>query len=83
MSGSRSEQEGLREVLRRLQEAFDAVPSEIIEEWVRREHAALTGPIRDFVPVLVEKAVRDQLSALQRRAEVIMTPLNEAAGLGV
>ena len=79
MSGSRSEQEGLREVLRRLQEAFDAVPSEIIEEWVRREHAALTGPIRDFVPLLVEKAARERLRALQRRAGVLMAPLDEAA----
>ncbi len=79
MSGSRSEQDGLTQVLRRLKEAFDSVPSEIIEESVRREHAALTGPIRDFVPLLVEKAARERLRALQWRAGVLMAPLDEAA----
>jgi hypothetical protein len=50
-------------VVDRLAERFPAVPRSSIEEAVREEHNALDdGPVRDFVPVLVERAAKARLS---------------------
>jgi hypothetical protein len=34
----------------------------VVEAAVRLAHSELTGPVRDFVPVLVEHAARDRLA---------------------
>lgn len=50
-------------VVDRLAERFPHIPRPSIEQTVREEHQALAdGPIRDYVPVLVEHAVRARLS---------------------
>ena len=50
-------------VVDRLAERFPHIPRPSIEQTVQEEHQALAdGPIRDYVPVLVEHAVRARLS---------------------
>ncbi|WP_374199806.1 three-helix bundle dimerization domain-containing protein [Arthrobacter sp. SO5] len=50
-------------VVDRLAERFPAVPRSSIEDAVREEHHALdSGRVRDFVPVLVERAAKARLS---------------------
>lgn len=67
MSSSPWERDEVAEVLRRLTERFPEVPSEIVEVMVHRVHAEFDGPIRDFVPLLVEKAARGRLIEMQKR----------------
>ena len=52
----------LARVQLRLQEHFPELHAEVVEAAVRLAHSELTGPVRDFVPVLVEHAARDRLS---------------------
>ncbi|NUR07872.1 MAG: hypothetical protein HOQ45_12800 [Nocardioidaceae bacterium] len=51
----------------RLVERFPQLGPEVVEAAVRLAHSELTGDIRDFVPVLVEHAARDRLSAIADR----------------
>ena len=51
------------EVVERLSERFPDVSREVVEAAVRVEHEGLDGPVRDYVPVLVEHAARDRLAA--------------------
>jgi len=46
----------------RLQEHFPELDPDVIEAAVRVAHSRLDGPVRNFVPVLVEHAARDRLS---------------------
>lgn len=58
------EERELEEVIDRLTEMFPTASQDEILTAVTEEHAALTGnPIRDFVPVLVEKAAKKRLKA--------------------
>jgi hypothetical protein len=52
----------------RLRERFHDLDPAVVEAAVRVSHAELTGPIRDFVPLLVEHKARDRLSSLQARS---------------
>ena len=46
----------------RIAARFPAVPSERIEEILHEEHAKLSGGrIRDYIPVLVERATTERL----------------------
>lgn len=50
------------EVVARLQERFPSVDEERIRAVVQEEHRTFEGrPIRDFVPVFVERAAIDRL----------------------
>ena len=42
----------------RLAARFPDVDAAVVEAAVRLSYAALTGPVRDFVPLLVERAAR-------------------------
>lgn len=64
MSSSQWERDALEQVLARLKERYDSVPSEIVEVTVQRVHAEFDGPVRDFVPLLVQKAARARLDRL-------------------
>lgn len=64
MSGSQWERDALEQVLARLKERYHSVSSEIVEVTVQRVHAEFDGPVRDFVPLLVEKAARARLDRL-------------------
>ena len=43
---------------------FPHLGDEVIEAAVRMAYSTLTGPVRDFVPLLVEHAARERLSAM-------------------
>ncbi|MDV8147189.1 three-helix bundle dimerization domain-containing protein [Arthrobacter sp. B10-11] len=52
----------LDHVVDRLAEKYPAVPRQHIEDLVEQEHRSLdTGRVRDYVPILVEHAVKDRL----------------------
>jgi hypothetical protein len=55
------------EVVRaRLRERFPELDADTIDAAVGAAHDQLTGPIRDYVPVLVERAARDVLLRAQQ-----------------
>ncbi len=61
------ESSAVAEVLTRLSQRFPNVDADVIEAAVRLEHAQLDGPIRDFVPILVEHAARDRIAVFADR----------------
>lgn len=52
----------------RLGDRFSEVDPAVVEAAVRLSYAELTGPVRDFVPLLVERAARDRLTFALRDA---------------
>ena len=59
---SSSEAEAMSRVVRRLQQQFPELSEAEIEQAVYGHYEQFDGrPIRDFVPILVERAARDQL----------------------
>lgn len=66
-SGSKaSEQSALRQVTARLTEQFPELSAEEIDRAVHGQYTTFDqSPVRDFVPVLVERATRQQLSTDQ------------------
>jgi hypothetical protein len=55
----------LNEVVERLCQRFPDIQEQQVRTAVARAHDRFVGnPIRDFVPVFVERAVRDELSQL-------------------
>lgn len=59
----RSEQKALDQIAERLATRFPDVPADTIALAVQGRYAEFEGsPIRDFVPVLVERSVRADLS---------------------
>jgi len=60
------EMKALADVRLRLQEHFPEMDADVVEAAVRLVHSELTGPVRDFVPVLVEHAARDRLAFARR-----------------
>lgn len=63
MSGH-DETSALREVQERLAERFPHLGDSVVQEAVRLAHASMDGPIRDYVPVLVEHMARDRLAQM-------------------
>jgi hypothetical protein len=51
-------------VQERLRQRFPDADATVVEAAVRLSHAALGGPVRDFVPLLVERAAHERLSAI-------------------
>ncbi|MCA0438013.1 MAG: hypothetical protein M9891_11750 [Austwickia sp.] len=60
----RSETDAIRDVLEQLRTRFPEIPAEVVEACVRTEHQALDGPIRDFIPLLVQKHAGRRLATL-------------------
>jgi len=59
-----SEAEAISRIVQRLREQFPEVPSDALEEVVHGHYEEFDGrPVRDFVPVLVERATRADLEA--------------------
>jgi hypothetical protein len=51
----------------RLADRFPEVPREHIDELVEKKHEEFDGaPVRDFVPVLIEHDVKQELNAEER-----------------
>ena len=58
-----SEAEAISRVTRRLQQQFPALPAETVEAIVTGRYHVFDGrPIRDFIPILVEQAAREDLN---------------------
>ncbi len=55
------------EVCRRLGAVFPHLPEGQIRATVEAVYSTLTGPVRDYVPLLVERESRDVLGGLTRR----------------
>jgi hypothetical protein len=54
------EQQALVAVQERLRQWFPDLDAAVIEAAVRVSHAEPAGPVRDFVPLLVERAARER-----------------------
>ena len=57
------ESEAIDQVLDRLTERFPDVPVETVRRTVQQVHDDLDGPVRAFVPLLVEHDARDALKS--------------------
>jgi hypothetical protein len=63
--GARDEQRSVDEVIDRLAKKFPDMDRDRIRQIVDEEHHAFDGkPVRDFVPVLVEKSAKRRIKAL-------------------
>ncbi len=67
-----SEHQALQDVETRLSRRFPDVPAEVVLSAVTEASAKLDGPIRAYVPLLVEHAARDRITRFT--AEKIPTP---------
>ncbi|TQM62870.1 three-helix bundle dimerization domain-containing protein [Humibacillus xanthopallidus] len=70
MTGPDHERRALVEVEERLRRRFPQLDATVVEAAVRLAHAEMTGPVRDFVPLLVERAARDRLAFALRDTPV-------------
>jgi hypothetical protein len=57
------EREAVEQVFERLTVRFPEVPVETVRQTVHKIHDDLDGPVRDYVPLLVEHAARDALAS--------------------
>jgi hypothetical protein len=57
-----AERKALAEVQVRLEKRFPDLHPDVVAAAVSLAHSELDGPVRDFVPVLVEHAARDRLA---------------------
>jgi hypothetical protein len=79
-----SEKLALTEVQARLNERFPHLSDEVVEAAVRVAYSELTGPIREFVPVLVEHMARERLASLaadERDLDTSRLPVLTSSGL--
>ena len=60
-----TEDEALAHVQARLAARFPELEEDAIASAVRSAHTGMVGPIRDYVPVLVERIARDLLARRQ------------------
>ena len=60
------EAEAIESVCTRLSQRYPQVAQETVEHVVHQIHDTLDGPVRDYVPVLVEHIARDALSRMTR-----------------
>jgi hypothetical protein len=58
------EHHAVEEVSMRLSARFPNLSADVIRSTVRDEHSKLNGRVRDYVPVLVERAARERLGLL-------------------
>ncbi len=78
-SANAHESRAIEDVVARLSERFPGVALEVIEAAVRVAHEGLEGPVRDYVPVLVEHAARDRIASFADRVD---TPQPQGPGSG-
>lgn len=70
MTPGEAEAQAVRDVESRLNRLYSTLGRVTVHDVVTMAHAALGGPIRDFVPVLVENRARNQLARLSRKDTV-------------
>ncbi|MDQ1679980.1 MAG: hypothetical protein QOI42_839 [Frankiaceae bacterium] len=56
-----TEARALREVRERLVQRFPELGPEVVEAAVHTARAAITGPVMQYIPILVEHAARQRL----------------------
>jgi hypothetical protein len=62
-----NEAEAMSRIVRRLQQQFPELPPEAIEHAVSGHYEQFDGrPVRDFVPILVERAAKSDLRSTTR-----------------
>ncbi|WP_374970179.1 three-helix bundle dimerization domain-containing protein [Terrabacter sp. BE26] len=61
-----AETKALEDVRRRLEQRFPWLHRDVVAAAVSLAHSRLRGPVRDFVPLLVEHAARDRLAMVER-----------------
>jgi hypothetical protein len=59
------EARAMAEVQERLEERFPDLDPAVVAAAVQTAAAGITGPVRDFVPVLVERAARERLTRVR------------------
>lgn len=60
-----SEQQIMERIAARLSDMYDRVPAEEVARLVDREHARFDGrPVRDFVPLFVERHAKEALGRI-------------------
>ena len=64
------EHQALVQVSDRLAVRFPDLSVETVSSAVREVHRTFDGPVRDYVPILVERAARDRLAALASSASL-------------
>lgn len=69
-----AERKALAEVQVRLQKRFPDLHPDVVAAAVSSAHSELDGPVRDFVPVLVERAARDRLALAEPAAAATLLP---------
>lgn len=62
-----TEAQEVADVQARLTRRFPDAGRDVVAAAVRTAHSEMTGPVRDYVPVLVEHAVRKRLAKLGHR----------------
>ncbi|GAA2039400.1 hypothetical protein GCM10009740_35180 [Terrabacter terrae] len=75
-----AEHRALGEVRHPLEEPFSQPHPDVVAAAVRLAHSELGGPVRDFVPVLVERAARDRLAFAEPRPPTGFRPGVEEDG---
>jgi len=58
------ELKAVEQVCQRLVVRFPTVPMTTVRATVQEMHAKLDGPVRTFVPILIEHGAKDRLSAI-------------------
>ncbi|KUI45467.1 hypothetical protein AU198_17855 [Mycobacterium sp. GA-1199] len=62
-----SEQQVLDQIADRLSVSYPSVPADAVTGLVREHHARFEGrPIRDFIPLFVERKARAELERIER-----------------
>ncbi len=60
-----SEQQIMDQIAARLSDMYDRIPAQDVARLVHREHARFDGrPIRDFVPLFVERHAKEELARI-------------------
>jgi hypothetical protein len=68
--GDSRERDAIRQVAERLARQYPELPSGEVEQAVYRAYGTFDeSPVRDFVPVLVERASRRELTEQRRREQ--------------
>ena len=68
------EKQAVAQVCERLAERFPELPAPTIRLTVDQEHRKLDGrPVRDYVPVLVERAAREALATISGPGTKVLT----------
>lgn len=67
----RSEADSVNAVCRALKDRFPHLPTALVDDIVANVYSALAGPVRTYIPILVESAARRRLDVLDREPPMV------------